>query len=466
LLRAYRRVWSRHAADFFERAVYGAAPFRDSDEGANGRNGDGCGGNGDGTHGSRDGPSEAADLILAHFRAAAAAGPSCGGSSGGAAAGDSAAAALRAAGHLLAAGRSAAAHGACAQGLALLRRATSLLDDAAAAAAAAEVVEVGRDKLGAVVCCRTAELLVDLGPAVLTVCGPGSAAAAALYFGVRRLLPQRARGAAGPLDAFAATGLCAALGVCGRHAEAIRVAAALVVRAAAPTERTAGWSALAVALLRGGNPAQALLCARRLLRANPVAAAWLPLKRSHCDNNFSDESVFGGRSGGDGGGEFYEREPDGIPDEPALPVSDPRGGDCGEDFDGGGVQESCCSSRDDVFSEGLHDPVLRRALLPPPSDPRLRSLEIGWQRDSLLRKRAPRPVGSSSVAENTSATCEERRGLVNGVVVEVMALAVIAAALHRLRLFDEAADASAAAATAAAACGHPATHCQVQLLRP
>ena len=317
------------------------------------------------------------------------------------------------------------------------------------------------------------------------------------------------------------------------------MAAALVIRAAAPTERTAGWSALAVALLRGGNPAEALLCARRLLRANSGVTTWLPLKRSHNEGgDLSSEKFFGsGGGGGDGGGEdFNECEPNGIPDEPALLVAGPCGGDCGEDSDGGGCQpgevsegsvavqglqalqgsgwgwisdhmdnsgrnhgspsspfsfgassncrvrrsvpntrgsgidvcrlESAFPHRDVIFSGDMHDPAISRTLLPPPADPGLRSQDLGWQRDSLRLKGASSPVGSSSVSEHACASGEKRRGLVNGVVAEVMALAVIAAALHRLRLFDEAADAAETAASAAAACGHPATHCQVQILGP
>ena len=250
----------------------------------------------------------------------------------------------------------------------------------------------------------------------------------------------------------------------------------------------------------------------------------LPLKRS---NNEDENFCSGGGQGGGGGGgeEFYEHEPDGIPDEPALPVARPCGGDCGEDSDGGSgwpgeVSESSVAgqgfgwgwisdhmdnsgrnhgspssplsfgasingrskssvsnsidgdqwesaSRSSAVKSGgdMRNPAIKRALLLPPADSGLTSQERGLQRDSLRLKGASRSVGSSSVSEHASATGEEKRGLVNGLVAEVMALAVIAAALHRLRLFDEAADAAEAAVTAAAACGHPATHCQVQALR-
>ena len=114
-----------------------------------------------------------------------------------------------------------------------------------------------------------------------------------------------------------------------------------------------------------------------------------------------------------------------------------------------------------VAVSGMHDPVIRRALLPPPFASGLSFQDFELRReskDSLAMR--PSPVGCT--LDYANSCWGQGRCLVNGLVAEVVALAVIAEALHRLRLFNEAADAVKAAATAAAACGHPATHCQVQ----
>ena len=406
------RVWSGHAADFLERT---AGPT----------------------------PSDAVHLLLAHYRAAAAvAAAVC------TAEGESSAA-LGAAGHLCIAGRCAVSHGAYGPALALLKVAGTLLDEAS----------IASSRENTTASAQLAELLVDLGPVVQCVCGPVSSASAALYCGLRRLSAPP-RGTMGPLEAFSAAGLSAVLAARGKLTPAAAVAAEIVARAPAKFDRGAGWIGLAAALLRSGDAVQALECAGRalLVAARHQRTPSLPEINEAASAFQYDQGTPNWAAEGNGDN---DDEPGGVADEP-LPSSDPDG------IPRDDVDLRSIDSKNTTFGRptGKQKPELDSEIAKESTNASRRSSKTNNQRYNCdYNSRNLMKLQSSHHFKNQQEQCSRMANvpiwLVNGIQPEVMALAITACALARLRRIADAQAAAQHAEFAASACRHPPTHCQV-----